>query len=127
MVFSIYCNYLCLEHGNEIACFSKVILTGATGGLGSRILASLTRRFRKIGPVGIEKNAVRCLVQLDEDAKKLLAPGVEVHYSDITDNEECDELLRDEEINDLDFQPICELINGMRRRIDCCLKRGHRI
>ena len=30
-------------------------------------------------------------------------------------------------MNDLGFQPVCELREGMRRSIDWCLKQGERI
>ena len=73
--------------------YSKILLTGATGWLGKRIVEALTKGFEYLAPVGIEVKALSCLVKPGEDASSLLELGAEVHYGDIVDSRSCKQFL----------------------------------
>ena len=75
--------------------YSKIIVTGGTGWLGSRIAVALTEGLSQLGPLGSGGKRVKCLVRPDENADKLLRLGAEIHYGDILDENCCEELMKD--------------------------------
>ena len=77
--------------------YSKFIVTGANGWLGSRIILALTEGIKKLGPLELGDKSVRCILRPGENASKLLNLGVEVHYGDILDIGSCKRFLRDSE------------------------------
>lgn len=77
--------------------YSKIILTGGTGWLGSRIALALTKGLSQIGPLGSGGNSVKCLVMPDESAEKLMSLGAEIHYGDLLDPYSCLDLMKNEE------------------------------
>ena len=77
--------------------YSKIVLTGGTGWLGSRIVVALTEGIRQLGPLGAGGKSVKCLVKPGENVRELLSQGVEVHYGDISDIGSCIDILKDTE------------------------------
>ena len=83
------------RRGFILSRYSKIILTGATGWLGTRIATALTEGLSQLGSLGSGGKTIKCLVKKDENAEKLLNLGAEIHYGDILDEECCADLMTD--------------------------------
>ena len=90
----VYSHNLFLGTANMDKDYSKIILTGGTGWLGGRLATLLTQRLAELGFYSPESKDIRCLVQSKDEAKELLALGVDVIYGDISDINACIKLMR---------------------------------
>ncbi|ERL46057.1 3-isopropylmalate--2-methylmalate dehydratase large subunit protein [Candidatus Micropelagos thuwalensis] len=77
--------------------YSKIILTGATGWLGSRLALALTRGIKELGAIGSGGKQIKCLVKSGDNFDDLVDLGADIIVGDITNLDDCRALLKDEE------------------------------
>ncbi|MBI3992943.1 MAG: NAD(P)-dependent oxidoreductase [Candidatus Lambdaproteobacteria bacterium] len=74
--------------------FPLVLVTGASGWLGRRVVRALTAGHAELGRLAAGGQRVRCLVPPQEPAQELRTLGAEVVAGDVRDAEACAELVR---------------------------------
>ena len=73
--------------------YSHIILTGANGWLGKRIVTALIKGNKEFTNLETANLEVSCLVPTGEDARELLSLGAQVIYGDINDKQIISSLL----------------------------------
>ena len=85
------------EETSGLRGYLRVLVTGATGWLGQRVVRALTEGMTELGPVAKGGMKVRALVPAGESTEGLRALGAEIVFGSVTDQTALDPFLEDVE------------------------------